>query len=365
LPTNPQANTPPSDALGPGGFSPPEDPSEVAGLRDQVAAAGSSAAAANAAHNANFLMLAQSPGNPETPGSPASEGSLQGSATMKDYVQSQIGTPESANPAAIAAGATGGLSTNVSGMIGGRADLCEKFPDTCLANELVVQRYTPGDIAADQAGFGVWNALSIVVGFIPIVGSIQSVVEFGTGHDHIGGEPTSRWLAAGGIFAGVLPGGKGLLKGGSKAVTMVVRHADDVPAKQVVRAVGSKWGTASKLADNLANRDWPAASIEKAIARHAGENYTSWVTSTGKRIYENPATGRQIVHDLEGGYFRIFQPSAIGSQKGTYLNMLGNELRPARIGNRGVHNPLLRDVDKRLWQQESHFFVEELLQGMR
>jgi hypothetical protein len=87
--------------------------------------------------------------------------------------------------------------------------------------------------------------------------------------------------------------------------------------------------------------------------------------STGKRIYENPATGRQIVHDLEGGYFRIFQPSAIGSQKGTYLNMLGNELRPARIGNRGVHSPLLRDVDKRLWQQESHFFVEELLQGMR
>jgi hypothetical protein len=365
LPTNPQANTPPSGTLGPGGFSAPEDPSEVADLQNQVAAAGSSAAAANAAHNANFLMLAQSPGNPETPGSPASEGSLQGSATMKDYVQSQIGTPESANPAAIAAGATGGLSTNVSGMIGGRADLCEKFPDTCLANELVVQRYTPGDIAADQAGFGVWNALSIVVGFIPIVGSIQSVVEFGTGHDHIGGEPTSRWLAAGGIFAGVLPGGKGLLKGGSKAVTMVVRHADDVPAKQVVRAVGSKWGTASKLADNLANRDWPAASIEKAIARHAGENYTSWVTSTGKRIYENPATGRQIVHDLEGGYFRIFQPSAIGSQKGTYLNMLGNELRPARIGNRGVHNPLLRDVDKRLWQQESHFFVEELLQGMR
>lgn len=106
LPTNPQANTPPSGSMGPGGFSPPEDPSEVAGLRDHVAAAGSSAAAANASQDAYFTMLAQSPGNPETPGSPASEGSLQGSATMKDYVQSQIGTPDSANPAAIAAGAT-------------------------------------------------------------------------------------------------------------------------------------------------------------------------------------------------------------------------------------------------------------------
>jgi len=105
LPTNSQANTPPSGALGPGGFSPPEDPSEVAGLRDQVAAAGSSAAAANAAHNANFLVMVQLPGNPETPGTPASEGSLQGSATMADYAGSQSSLPNSANPAAIAAGA--------------------------------------------------------------------------------------------------------------------------------------------------------------------------------------------------------------------------------------------------------------------
>ena len=135
-------------------------------------------------------------------------------------------------------------------MIGGQGDLCERFPDTCLANELIVQRYTPEDIAADQAGFGVWNALSIGVGFIPIVGSIQSVVEFGTGHDHIGGESTSRWLAAGGIFAGVLPGGKGLLKSGSKAVIMIFRHADDVPAGQVMRAVAPIRGAG--IADDAA-----------------------------------------------------------------------------------------------------------------
>ncbi len=126
-------------------------------------------------------------------------------------------------------------------------------------------------------------------------------------------------------------------------------------------SVDPKRGPASKLADNLASRNWPAASLDKAIARHAGDNYTTWVTKTGKRIYENPATGRQIVHDFEGRYFRIFQPNSIGSQKGTYLNMLGNELRPARFGSQGVHSPLLRDVDKGLWQQETHFFIEELL----
>jgi hypothetical protein len=41
--------------------------------------------------------------------------------------------------------------------------------------------------------------------------------------------------------------------------------------------------------------------------------------------------------------------------------MLGDELRPARFGANGIHNPLLRDVDKKLWQQETHFFIEEIV----
>ena len=81
-----------------------------------------------------------------------------------------------------------------------------------------------------------------------------------------------------------------------------------------------------------------ARRVVKTTARHAGKNFTTWVTKTGERIYENPATGRQIVHDLEGGYFRVFQPNTIGSQKGTYLNMLGSELRPARVGSEGVRS---------------------------
>lgn len=124
-------------------------------------------------------------------------------------------------------------------------------------------------------------------------------------------------------------------------------------------------GAASKLAENLATRNWPTASLEQAISRHAGENYTTWVTRTGKRIFENPATGRQVVVDLEGGYFRIFQPNAFGSSKGTYLNLMGNEARPAMIGNNGIHNPLLRDVDKGLWQQETHYFIQEILELLR
>jgi hypothetical protein len=122
---------------------------------------------------------------------------------------------------------------------------------------------------------------------------------------------------------------------------------------------------AGLLAKNLATRAWPAASVETAIARHAGNNCTTWLTATGKRIFENPQTGRQVVVDLQGGYFRIFQPNAVGSSKGTYLNMLGREVRPARHTPNGIQNPLLRDLDKGMWQQETHFFIEEILRKAR
>jgi hypothetical protein len=65
---------------------------------------------------------------------------------------------------------------------------------------------------------------------------------------------------------------------GGKVVSVI---SDALPATRwVLRSTkqSRKWGAASKLAENLATRSWPSASIEKAIARHAGEKYTTWVT---------------------------------------------------------------------------------------
>jgi hypothetical protein len=82
-------------------------------------------------------------------------------------------------------------------------------------------------------------------------------------------------------------------------------------------------------------------------------------TKTGKQIFENPITGRQVVYDINGGYFRIFQPTTIGGSRGTYLNMLGNDVAPARWIKGGViDNVPLRDVSKPLWQSETHFLAE-------
>jgi len=50
---------------------------------------------------------------------------------MAGSAGSQSSLADSANPVAIAAGATTGLPTTVSGMIGGQGDLCERIPDSC------------------------------------------------------------------------------------------------------------------------------------------------------------------------------------------------------------------------------------------
>jgi RHS repeat-associated protein len=56
-------------------------------------------------------------------------------------------------------------------------------------------------------------------------------------------------------------------------------------------------------------RNWIKAKLKDAIEQHAGPNATSWRTKSGKTIYENPATGRQVIVD-DAGYFRIFNPTA-------------------------------------------------------
>jgi hypothetical protein len=147
-----------------------------------------------------------------------------------------------------------------------------------------------------------------------------------------------------GLAAGALRAGGGLLA------------ASEAEAGTAAAAAPSN--LAGGGATRAAGRNWQAASLETAIERHAGPNYTSWTTATGKTIFENPATGRQVVVDQAGGYFRIFQPNSIGSAKGTYLNLIGNDVTPARfMSNSSIGTPLLRDVDKGLWQQETHFFI--------
>jgi hypothetical protein len=70
------------------------------------------------------------------------------------------------------------------------------------------------------------------------------------------------------------------------------------------------------------SENWTGASLEAAIERHGGPNVTSWQRG-GKIIYENPATFRQVVYDVEGNYFRILDPDTIGGMGTNYRTIDG------------------------------------------
>lgn len=134
---------------------------------------------------------------------------------------------------------------------------------------------------SDPSGlFGVRDGASIGVGFIPIAGSVQSVVELFSGQDYITGEPANRWLAGAGIVAGILPGGKGVLKGGAKMfgagaksadeavdlAKVVAREGEGVIYKRIDPATGAEYiGQASNEARYLARQG--------EHARAGGVNY--------------------------------------------------------------------------------------------
>ena len=83
---------------------------------------------------------------------------------------------------------------------------------------------------ADEPLFTGRQWISIGVGILPGAGSVQSIVELVTGYDYIAGEEVDRRLAAAGIFAGAVLGGKAALKVGSKIAPKVIRKLDTKPS---------------------------------------------------------------------------------------------------------------------------------------
>ncbi len=106
-------------------------------------------------------------------------------------------------------------------------------------------------------------------------------------------------------------------------------------------------------------KNWPAASLRDALARHAGPNATRWATNTGKIIAENPTTGRQVVIDVAGKYFRIFQPNRFGGTSGRYLNLLGRIPAPVRQLKSRAYRPIQLGGDQ--LKAATHFLIRELL----
>ncbi|WP_460137712.1 RHS repeat-associated core domain-containing protein [Pseudomonas sp. S1_E04] len=95
------------------------------------------------------------------------------------------------------------------------------------------------------------------------------------------------------------------------------------PAKTVKAdegdAVLPKTGGAERSAKYSAN--WKTANLNENIVKFAGTDPTVTTTDKGKKIYKNPLNGVEVVEDINGNYFRIYDPSLPGSRR--YLSLEG------------------------------------------
>jgi RHS repeat-associated protein len=109
-----------------------------------------------------------------------------------------------------------------------------------------------------QYGFGVFErpmqgsaetdflreGISIGVGLLPVVGTVQSGVELVTGQNQITGRRASRWLAGIGVIAGIVPGGNAAIKSGAKIISQIT--GAEVQVFKSFRALKATLGSAGE-----------------------------------------------------------------------------------------------------------------------
>ena len=99
--------------------------------------------------------------------------------------------------------------------------------------------------------------VSVGVGALPVMGSVQSVVELATGYDYIAGEAIDRRIALIGIAVGVVPGAKAALKIGGRVGSPKVlllpsprRHLlDSVKSPTLRKAINELYRPGAKIGD--------------------------------------------------------------------------------------------------------------------
>lgn len=90
--------------------------------------------------------------------------------------------------------------------------------------------------------------------------------------------------------------------------------------------------------------------LRSSIDRFAGAHPRVTTTDTGKRIYENPETGIQVVQDLQGQYYRILDTNLPGRRR--YLDLDGKVPNNAIVDGRQVGRSQAE------YNQATHFKIE-------
>lgn len=98
-------------------------------------------------------------------------------------------------------------------------------------------------------------------------------------------------------------------------------------------------------------KNWPEADLNAAVTKFAGDKPIVTMTDKGKRIYQHPETGVEVVEDISGSYFRIHDPSLSG--KRTYLDLDGNV-----PNNKTLENGKLAGRNQSEYNEVTHFRIK-------
>jgi hypothetical protein len=107
---------------------------------------------------------------------------------------------------------------------------------------------------------------------------------------------------------------------GKAAKTVRIPRPKEIIPEEIFSSKARETGGAARAAQYAKN--WPEGDLDKTISKFSGPHPIISTTEKGKKIYKNPETGIEIVEDLKGNYFRIFDPSKPGRRK--YLDLTGN-----------------------------------------
>ena len=97
------------------------------------------------------------------------------------------------------------------------------------------------------------------------------------------------------------------------------------------------------------SNNWSDESLSKTVDKIAPDSKPV-KTSSGKEIYNNPKTGKQVVYDTDGNYFRIEDTTLTG--KRVYTDINGNQ-----IPNNKFVNGKQIGISKSEYNQLTHFDV--------
>ena len=132
--------------------------------------------------------------------------------------------------------------------------------------------YANGDPVSTLDPFGLWgwrNTLSMALDFVPVVSTVKAAVEVVAGYDIVAGEEVNRAVAAAGLAASFVPGGKAAVKGGSAITKQVIKHGDEVVD---AAALAARHGDSAPIRVTQFFDEAKAFPVDGSRALHSGSD---------------------------------------------------------------------------------------------